>query len=161
MNVEELASQDLNIFVYGEALDGLLLKFDKNSAYHGLTPVLVKGWGWKELCVAVRERRILLLNGEGTTSVGCGWMAPVKMWSVGRCSQSIALDVHAGTVEQLLSTEARIAFPRVARQQGEPKAAEGLLDIDEDLARRFEKFLSDESLLNSTAWVAHQANNEL
>lgn len=161
MNIEELALQDLKFRIYGVAMEGLTLKFEKGSPFVGLVPVLVKGWSWKEICVAVRERRVLLLSGSGEVPEGCGWLAPVKMWTVGRADRTMALDVRAGTIEQLLEAGARIEPASSAPQVGERKSAEGPIAVDEETARRFERFLSDESLFKATAWVAHQANNEL
>lgn len=161
MNIEELAMQDLKIKVYGVVMTGLALKIDKDSPFAGLTPVLVKGWGWKELCVAVRERRVLLLSGAGETPVGCGWLDPVKMWTVDRADRSMALDVQAGTMEQLLGVGASIQPASSLGVQKEREAAEGMVPIDEETARRFEQFLSDESLFKNSAWVAHNANNAL
>jgi len=160
MNIDELAQQDLMIRIYGLPMEGLTLKLDKASPLAGYTPVLVKGWGWKEICVATRERRVLLLSGAGEKPEGCGWLAPVKMWVVDRASRTMALDVRAGTVEQLIEAVARIE-PASSTPQAEHNAAESPIAVDDETARRFEKFLSDESLLKSTAWVAHQANNEL
>lgn len=159
MNIEELAMQDLRIRIYGVAIEGLTLKLDKGSPFAGLTAVLVKGWGWKELCIAARERRILLLSGSGELPEGCGWLAPVQMWTVDRSARTMALDVRAGTVEQLLEAGGRIS-PVSITPKAQPKT-EGSIPVDEETARRFEKFLSEESLFNTTAWVAHNANNEL
>lgn len=161
MNIEELALQDLKFRIYGVAIEGLALKVDKNSPFAGLIPVLVKGWGWKEVCVAARERRVLLLSGMGATPEGCGWLAPVKMWTVERTAQTLALDIQAGTVEQLIQAGSHITGAPCTSQGEERKLADGSIAIDEETARRFEHFLSDDSLFKATAWVAHQSNNEL
>jgi hypothetical protein len=159
MNIEELAMQDQRIRIYGVIVEGLTLRLDKNSVFSGHTPVLVKGWSWKELCVGTRERRILLLDGNGQSPEGCGWLDPVQMWTVDRSAHIMALDVRVDIVERLLEASGHISSASVKPEI--KSQTEGPIPVDESTAKRFEKFLSEESLFNTTAWVAHQSNNEL
>lgn len=161
MNLHGLAAQDIQARIYGVVLDGMALKFEKGSPFLGLTPVLLKGWGWKEVCVAVRERRVLLLSGSGDAPEGCGWLAPVKMWTVDRGMTTLALDLTSGSIDQLLQTERQIGPHFDAKRPKDEEGSGKPQYIDEETAKRFQKFVSDESLFNATAWVAHQSNNEL
>lgn len=157
MKLEEIAAQDVTVRVYGVVVKGLL--FDEGSPYSGLTPVLLKGWGWKEVCVAVRERRILFLDGTGAVPESCGWKAPVKMWEADTSRLTLALDVTTGSLGSLITAHQQAFSEKVA--EGHIGSRENGLDLDPEVAKRFGEFLSEDSLFNSTAWVAHNANNAL
>jgi hypothetical protein len=159
MNINELAQQDLTIRIYGVVIEGLKLEGQASPELPWRTPVLIKGWGWKEVCIAVRERRILLLEGPGVAAEGCGWLDPVKMWTIQRTARTVALDVQAGAIE--LQASAHLNQTPTDAPTAERPSDKGVLAVDDDTARRFEQFLSDESLFNSTTWVAHNANNQL
>ncbi|WP_086383043.1 hypothetical protein [Caballeronia sordidicola] len=159
MNIDEFSSEEMQLIVYGIPFDDWKFKFDKGSPYESMSPVLLKGLRWREICVALRERRVILLPGAGLAPSHCGWLDPVKMWKVEKAFQTIAFDIYVGQLERLCSFTGQSIEGNVQARNSSGSEQKDKLVLDPEVAERFSNFLSDESLLQSTTWVAHQANN--